>query len=294
MAEEGSISRAAARLHLSQPPLTVQIQNLEAELGVTLLKRHKRGVQLTAAGVKLAEEARAILARTLHSVERVRQVGRGELGELRIGIIGSIMWGDFVDIIRRFQERYPAVEWSLHELNPKAQIDALLEHRIDVGFWRTALATSEELSCTRVTSESVGIALPTGHPLASRKSLRLADLAQVPLVMMNPDVSEFAGYLIEGCRSAGFEPRIVHKANEPATLLALVSAGAGVALLPESLRRIAWPGVAFRSISSPTLSADLHMFMRDDETSALVANFAAMARAGVAALTRKGRRTRRE
>lgn len=277
VAEEGSISRAAVRLHLSQPPLTVQIQNLEEELGVLLFKRHKRGVELTAAGTALVDEARNILARAEYSVERVRQVGRGEVGALRIGIVGSIMWGEFVDMVRRYHAAYPRVEWSLHELGPKAQIEALLDCRIDVGFWRSPLSR-DDVTCTRVTTEAVGVALPSAHRLASRKALALQELAEEPMVLMNPEVSEFASYLIDACRVAGFEPRIVHKANEPATLLALVSTGAGAALLPQSLQRIAWPGVVFLPLTRPGLSADLHMFTRHGETSTLVANFAALTR----------------
>ena len=275
--DEGSISRAAARLHMSQPPLTVQIHNLEAELGIQLLQRHKKGVVPTAAGAALVEEARGILRHTLHSVERVRQVGRGEVGALRIGIIGSAMWGEFIGILKRLQANYPQVDWSLHELNPNAQVEALRERRIDVGFWRTPLS-SKEFTCTRVATESVAAALPERHPLLARRSLPLAALADEALVMMNPAVSEFAAALMASCRSAGFEPRVAHTANEPATLLALVCGGSGITLLPESLQQISWPGVTFRPIASPRLSADLYMFARAGETSAVVANFAALAK----------------
>lgn len=275
--DEGSITRAAVRLHMSQPPLTLQIHNLEAELGIQLLQRHKKGVVPTAAGAALAEEARGILQHTLHSVERVRQVGRGEVGALRIGIIGSAMWGEFIAILKRLQANYPQVDWSLHELNPNAQIEALRERRIDVGFWRTPLSI-KDFTCTRVAAESVAAALPERHRLLARKRLPLAALADEALVMMNPAVSEFAASLVVSCRSAGFEPRIGHMANEPATLLALVSGGSGITLLPESLKQIAWPGVAFRPITNPRLPADLYMYSRAGETSAVVANFAALAR----------------
>lgn len=280
IADAGSISTAAQQLHLSQPPLTLQMQNLENEIGTALLIRHKKGVELTAAGALLAQEARGILARVFNSIELVRQVGRGEAGELRIGMIGTIMWSDFSGIFARFQALYTGVKCTLHELDAEDQIQALTDGRIDVGFWRTPLRTGPEITCTRVAEESIAAALPAGNPLVSRRRLQLADLAREPLVMMNPDASEFAGYLVGACRNAGFEPNVVHTAKQPVILLALVSSGRGIALLPESLQRIAWPGVVFRALSGPPLRADLYMAFRTKDSSSVVANFIGVAQGG--------------
>jgi DNA-binding transcriptional LysR family regulator len=277
IAEEGSISRAAERLHLSQPPLTIQIKHLEADLGVALLKRHKRGVALTAAGQALAEEARAILLRAEQSVDRIRQVGRGEVGNLRLGIIGSMMWGDFAFLLQRFKAAHPSVTWSLHELSPNEQITALQERRIDMGFWRTDTYGGDDLQSVKLSSESIVAAFPQAHPLARKRWIDLKDLALEPLILMNPEDSDFAANMIKFCRQAGFEPNVLHKAKAPATLLALVSAGAGITFLAESLQNVKWPGVVFKRIASPKISADLYMYSRVGDSSALITNFAKLA-----------------
>ena len=283
VAEAGSISRAAEQLHLSQPPLTLQMQNLEQEMGTPLLIRHKKGVELTAAGLLLAQEARNILAQAANSIERVRQVGRGDAGELRLGMIGTIMWSDFSEIFDRFQLRYPAVTCTLHELDAEAQIQALMDCRIDVGFWRTPLRTGPEIACVRLVEESIAVALPACNALGLQPHLSLADLTSQNFVMMNPEASEFAGYLVGACRNAGFEPQVVHTAKQPIILLALVSSGKGVALLPESLKKIAWPGVVFRPLLNPALRADVYMAFRTTETSIAVSNFTELAQQPVLA-----------
>jgi DNA-binding transcriptional LysR family regulator len=277
IAAEGSISRAAERLHLSQPPLTTQIKLLEAELGVVLLKRHKRGVTLTSAGHALAEEARSILIRAEQSVDRIRQVGRGEVGALRLGIIGSIMWGDFAFLLQRYKDAYPAVTWSLHELSPNEQITALQDRRIDVGFWRTDSYKGDDLQRLKLSNESIVAAFPESHPLTKKRKIELKDFASEPLILMNPEDSDFAANMIKFCRQAGFEPKVIHKAKAPATLLALVSSGAGITFLAESLQNVKWPGVVFKKVVSPKISADLYMYSRVGDTSALISNFAKLA-----------------
>ncbi|OYU43744.1 MAG: hypothetical protein CFE44_16720 [Burkholderiales bacterium PBB4] len=138
VAEELSISRAAQRLHMSQPPLSQQIQQLESRLGVVLLLRKKRGIELTAAGAALAAEAKLVIARLEQAVDTVQQIGRGELGEIRIGVISSAMWGEFPDLLRRFHAGFPGVNWSVKELMPAVQVQALMERRIAIGFFRSA------------------------------------------------------------------------------------------------------------------------------------------------------------
>jgi DNA-binding transcriptional LysR family regulator len=177
VAEAGSISGAAHALHLSQPPLTTQVRQLESLIGAPLLLRHKRGVTPTAAGELLAKEARSLLAQAGNALERVQQVGRGEVGVLRIGMIGSLMWSDFQPVFKRFQEQYPRIVCTLIELNAEPQIEALTECRIDIGVWRTPLVTGDHITSTRLASETICVALPAGHPLERRRPLRLEHLA---------------------------------------------------------------------------------------------------------------------
>lgn len=271
--EAGSISGAAQKLHLSQPPLTSQIRRLEALIGAPLFERHKRGVTPTAAGERLAEEARQLLALADHAIERVQQIGRGEAGVLRVGTIGSLMWSDLRELFTRFQKQYPDVNCVLIDLTAEQQIVALGECSIDVGFWRTPLSTGPNLRLQRLVSESLCVALPQDHRLGRRRPLRLADLAGEPMLMIDPETSRFGRFLLESCRAAGFEPQVAHYANEPIARLALVSAGRGVALMPDSLRRVNWPGVRFCALAGAPLSVDLYMAYRDADTSAVVSNF---------------------
>lgn len=289
--EAGSISSAARSLHLSQPPLTTQIRQLESLIGAPLLLRHKRGVTPTAAGELLAEEARSLLAQARNALERVQQVGRGEVGVLRIGMIGSLMWSDFQIIFKRFQEQYPRIACTLIELDAEPQIEALTECRIDIGVWRTPLSTGDHIASTRLASEAVCVALPEGHPLAQRRPLRLEHLAGEPMVMIDPKTSRFGRQMFEACSTAGFEPRVAHFANEPITRLSLVSAGRGVALMPESLRRVTWPGVIFRSLAGVPPHVDLYMAHRTADPSVVVANFRRMAAEPLSGLRSRVRAT---
>jgi len=276
VAEELNISKAAERLHISQPPLSLQIQSLEEELGFQLMQRHKRGVTLTHAGQALAQEAKAVMSRMVQAVDTVQQIGRGELGRLQIGIIGSAMWGDFPSLIQRFTQVYPAVVWGLQELNPSAQISALEDKRIDIGFWRSVETNSHHLESILVSREDVYVAVNSDHHLCQRTRLQLSDLAAENFLSMHSSYSEFAAYLTRCCIKQGFEPKNFQYANEPQTLLAMVSANMGVALLPQTLSKIRWPKVNFLRLHENAPSADLYLFYRRDEQSPVVRKFVQM------------------
>jgi DNA-binding transcriptional LysR family regulator len=276
VAEELNISKAAERLHISQPPLSLQIQRLEEELGFQLMQRHKRGVTLTHAGQALAQEAKAVMSRMVQAVDTVQQIGRGELGRLQIGIIGSAMWGDFPGLIQRFTQSYPEVVWGLQELNPSAQISALEDKRIDIGFWRSVDTKAPHFDTVLVSKEEVQVAVCHDHPLCQKPRLLLSDLASENFLSMHTAYSDFAAHLNRCCLKQGFEPHIFQHAYEPQTLLAMVSAGMGITLLPESLAKIKWPKVKFLRIHKDAPSADLHLFYRKDEQSPVVNKFVQM------------------
>lgn len=276
VAEELNISKAAERLHISQPPLSLAIQRLEDELGFQLLQRHKRGVTLTHAGQALAQEAKAVMSRMVQAVDTVQQIGRGELGRLQIGIIGSAMWGDFPNLIQRFTQSYPEVAWGLQELNPSAQISALEDKRIDIGFWRSVDTKAPHFDSVLVSKEEVHVAVNSDHPLCQKSRLQLSDLANESFLSMHTGYSDFAAYLNRCCLKQGFEPQIFQHANEPQTLLAMVSSGMGITLLPQSLSKIRWPKVKFLRFHKNAPSADLYLFYRKDELSPVVNKFVQM------------------
>jgi DNA-binding transcriptional LysR family regulator len=264
VAEEKSFSRAAERLHISQPPLSQQIQKLESELGVRLFARTTRSFELTVAGKALMTEAADLLARMRMTIDTIRQIDRGEVGRLRVGIVGSAMWGPIPKLLEEFQSRFPRVSWTVHELGPNDQYDALRAKQIDVGFWREPRNDGDNLKHDHLRQElcfreNVCVAVNHQHRLASRPHVELADLAQEPLLTLALDKSAFARHLIQSCVDAGFEPAIYQEASEPQTVLAMVGAGLGVALMPETTARVIWPGVVFVPIKTNPPSANLYI-----------------------------------
>ncbi|GGX84352.1 LysR family transcriptional regulator [Massilia dura] len=264
VAEEKSFSRAAERLHISQPPLSQQIMKLEAELGVKLFARTTRSFELTVAGRALMNEAAELLAKMRMTIDTVRQIDRGEVGRLRVGIVGSAMWGPIPSLLEEFQGKYPRVTWTIHELGPTVQYEALRAKQIDVGFWREPRLDETDLKndslrqelCFR---ENVCVAVNEHHPLAKQEAIELTDIADEPMLTLALDKSAFPRYLLQCCVNAGFEPAIFQEANEPQTLLAMVGAGLGVTLMPETTSRIGWPGVVFLPIRTNPPSANLYI-----------------------------------
>ncbi|CAN7544322.1 LysR family transcriptional regulator [Pseudoduganella sp. LjRoot289] len=264
VAEEKSFSRAAERLHISQPPLSQQIMKLESELGVRLFARTTRTFELTVAGKALMSEASDLLAKMRMTIDTIRQIDRGEVGRLRVGIVGSAMWGPIPSLLEEFQSKFPRVTWTIHEFGPTVQYDALRAKQIDVGFWREPRLNDDDLKNDNLRQElcfreNVCVALNEHHPLAKQDAIELTDIASEPMLTLALDKSAFPRYLIQCCVRAGFQPTIFQEASEPQTLLAMVGAGLGVALLPETTSRIGWPGVVFVPIRTNPPSANLYI-----------------------------------
>jgi DNA-binding transcriptional LysR family regulator len=264
VAEEKSFSRAAERLHISQPPLSQQIMKLENELGVRLFARTTRSFELTVAGKALMHEAADLLARMRMTIDTIRQIDRGEVGRLRVGIVGSAMWGPIPRLLERFQSQFPRVTWTIHELGPDDQWEALRARQIDVGFWREPKVDEDQLKNANLRQqlcfrENVCVAVNQHHPLARKESIALTEIAGEPMLTLHLDQSAEPRYLIQCCVDAGFQPVIFQEAAEPQTLLAMVGAGLGVALMPETTGRIGWPGVRFLPVHAHAPSANLYI-----------------------------------
>ncbi|MDB5951600.1 MAG: LysR family transcriptional regulator, partial [Massilia sp.] len=190
VAEEKSFSRAAERLHISQPPLSQQIMKLESELGVKLFARTTRTFELTVAGKALMAEASGLLAKMRMTIDTIRQIDRGEVGRLRVGIVGSAMWGPIPSLLDRFQSQFPRVTWTLHELGPNDQLDALRARQIDVGFWREPRLGEDELKSANLRQElcfreNVCVAVNEHHPLAGHGQIELAEIARDPMLTLH-------------------------------------------------------------------------------------------------------------
>ena len=249
LAEELHFGRAARRLHLSQPPLSMQIKALEAEIGTQLLTRTRRRVELTAAGAMFLRDARDILARVEQATASARRVGRGEIGELAIGFVTIADYNVLPRVLSEFRAQHPEVRLTLREATTDAQLRELAEQRIDIGFVLAPIH-DENVTTRPLLSEPLVAALPANHSMArTRAALPLARLADTPFILfprhMAPGLyDDVVGF----CRRAGFIPRVEQEAVQMQTIISLVSAGLGVALIPASMRNLGRSGVVYRSL----------------------------------------------
>lgn len=278
VAEELHFGRAAARLGIAQPPLSQQIRQLERELGVELLVRARR-IALTEPGRVLLAEARAILARVAAAALAVERAGRGETGTLAVGVVASATYGVVPRIFRTFRARHPDVALTLAVMSSGDQAAALRAGRIQLGIARPPFG-DETLRAETLVEEPVVVALPGGHPLASRRALRLGALADEPFVLFPRDRRPGWSDFVEGlCRAAGFAPRIGEEATELATAMALVAAGVGVTLVPASVQDLRRTGVDYRPIAAPTPRTPLVALRRPEpDLLPVVERFLAVAR----------------
>jgi DNA-binding transcriptional LysR family regulator len=273
VAEELHFGRAATRLHISQPPLTKQIQQLEQVMGVRLLERNKRKVELTAAGRIFLDEARTLLAQTGQAVERARRADRGETGRLAVGFIDAAIYSVVPDVVERFTARYPDVELSLTDLRIPQQVQLVAERQLDLGFVHPPI-THDGLQIESILVEPLIVALPQTHRLAAEPDIDLADLAPEALIQfprsINPTLYD---EIVDLCRSSGFSPRIVREATPKQTIIGLVSVGLGVSLLPACLQNLRRDGVVYRAIRGRTLSIDTSVIYRREQPSPVLAAF---------------------
>lgn len=250
VAEELSFSRAAERLGMAQPPLSQQIQRLEAMLGHPLFERRPR-VRLTTAGEELLVTARRVLAQVDQGVEAARRAARGELGTVTVGFAASMILSVLPEAVRAFRKGFPGVTLQLRELSSAAQIEALREGRIDVAFLREPAAADKALRFEPIARETFVAVLPPDHPLAARERIPLAALAGEPFVHFPRAVAPWLyDRILTLCHEAGFHPRVSQEAQEWLTIVGLVEAGVGVSLVPESFRKLQWGEVAYRALDA--------------------------------------------
>jgi DNA-binding transcriptional LysR family regulator len=278
LAEELHFGRAAKRLAMTQPPLSQSLGKLERELGVRLVERTRRKVALTPAGATFLEEAKATLARAAHAIEAAQRAERGEVGRLAVGFLAATAYTLLPLILRDFARAFPGVKLELRELLLPQQLEALLRGDIGVGLLRPPVAEAELASETIVTEPFV-VALPARHPLCALARVSPARLAGEPFVMFprQPGLV-FHDIVMEFCLRAGFRPRVAQEANQTHTVVGLVSAGIGVALVPASTQRIALPGVAYRPLRGAAPRSRTALAWRRSDSSPVVAAFLDVAR----------------
>lgn len=251
VAELRHFGRAAARLGISQPPLSQQIRDLECELGVRLFERGRGGVRLTDAGAAFEPQARATLAQAARARAEAQRVGRGEAGRLELGFSGSLPFIDvFGRLLREFRATHPAVVLHLRELGSVDQVREILGQRLDLGMLRIAPPLLPQgLQGLPLFSEQLVVALPASHRLARKTDLRLSELAAEPWITFAPAIpGGLPDQVDQLLRAARLAPRVVQQAHEMPTLIGMVAAGIGVTLVAASMRRIHLPGVSFRPL----------------------------------------------
>jgi len=273
VAEELHFGRAAERVGIAQPPLSQQIQRLEAELGVQLFTRNRRRVALTEPGRAFLDEARATIRQAERAMETVQRAARGEVGQLGIGFVGSATFGVMPPILRRFRQRYPDVELTLYELSTAQQVEALGERRIEIGFVRPPVVATD-LAIEIIASEPVVAVLPADHRLADADTLRLSELAGEPFVFFPSSFGPgLHARIVGACQQVGFTPRVVQEAIALPTIVSLVSVGIGVSLLPASIRNLGWDSVRYLPLAGDPPHVELAIAWRDDEASPVVQAF---------------------
>ncbi len=257
VAEELHFSRAAARLSMTQPPLTQAIQTLERRLGVLLFERTRRTVRLSASGAALLDSARRLLADAAALPAAVQAAARGDSGRLRLAFVSSIAYGPLPLWLRGFRETQPGVRLDLREATLDVQGAAFAAGEIDAGFVLHALeAAPAGFEAQLVLSEAMWLALPEGSAAAGRARVRAADMRDMPLLTF-PRAAAPSLYdaIFAAQRALGWTPDVAQEAIQMQTLVNLVSAGMGAAWVPESVTRLQRPGVVYRSVVNCKLRA---------------------------------------
>jgi DNA-binding transcriptional LysR family regulator len=271
VAEELHFNRAAERLHMAQPPLSQAIRKLESAVGAPLFVRTNRSVSLTPAGVAFLVTARSTLRALEEGVAQTRRVAEGIEGHLTLTFINIAPYTPLLRALRGFRHASPGISFTMVEATTQEQVIALEEGRADIGFMRTPGTSVPHLRMATVSSEPIVVALPAGHRLEAAPTIALELLKHDAFVASPRTLGKgFHDQLLSLCHAAGFVPNIVQHGRQMQTLIALVAAGFGVALLPASLATNARTDVVFRPLqvdASDALSR-LDLFMAWNETRA--------------------------
>lgn len=270
LADELHFGRAARRLAISQPPLSVAIRQLEESIGARLFERNSKEVRLTAAGATLRESARELLRRTEEIAREARDVASGSAGHLRIGFVGAMLYRGLPQALRAFRRRHAGVRISLTEMNSAEQMAELLHDRLDLGFVHTH-RMPQGLQQRLLLAEPFVCCLPARHALARRRTVALADLREQPFILFARSVSpDYHERILSICADAGYQPEVRHEVRHWLAVVSLVSQDMGVALVPEALKRSALKGAVFRPLQEVVAQSEAYGVWRSTPRNLLV------------------------
>lgn len=265
VAEELHFGRAAERLCMTQPPLSRQIQLLEHALGTKLFERTSRSVRLTAAGRVFLDDARRLLQLAEQAAVTAQRTSKGNAGRVVIGFTTVMGYELIPGLIAAAQQALPDIEIVLREMVAAAQLDALENHTIDVGFLWPLASRMTTLRHETIFRDPLVVAMPEQHPLATRAEVALDALDGLPFVMFSPERGRYFYSLVNGLLlAAGVTPRYVQHLDQVLTVVGLVGTGIGVAIVPASVARFRFDQVVFRPIRGKTVVAEGRMAWRDD------------------------------
>jgi len=250
VAQELHFTRAAERLGIGQPPLSQQIQQLERELGVTLLLRGRRGVELTDAGLAFRDEAMRVLGAAERAIETAKRVGNSEIDKLTIGFTVSASIHPFVPrVIQACRTRFPKIEIILLQQTTNALVAALRDEQVDVAFIRAPAPEVPGVQVETLLHEPLVAVLPSSHQLAGRRAISLKELNGEPFIFYPRKVGTgIYDAVVHACQSCGFIPEVRLEVPEMTSVITFVAAGMGVSLVPETMRQLRAEGVTYVSI----------------------------------------------
>jgi DNA-binding transcriptional LysR family regulator len=276
LAETLNFRRAAERLHIAQPPLSISIRRLEENLEVRLFERGRRGVRLTEAGRAALHDARLALFHAEQARRAARAAAAGEVGTLRVGFVGSATYALLPRALPEFRRRFPRVQLELTESTTARILARVEEETFDVGIVRSPVVRATPLRIETIERDVFAAVLPARHPLARSHRLRLADLAAEPFVFYSAtEVPGLHAVALLACQAAGFTPRVSQEAVQVQTVVSLVESGFGVALAPSVAKRHSPERVVFRQLADPerTLAVGLALVYNAEPESGLVKRF---------------------
>ncbi|MBD2497813.1 LysR family transcriptional regulator [Nostoc sp. FACHB-280] len=278
LAEELHFGKAAEKLHIAQPPLSQQIRQLETELGFELFHRTKRHVQLTTAGQVFLGEVQQILHQLQQAIQIGQQTSRGEVGKLVVGFVSSTAYNILPSILKNYRNCVPGVNLELHELTTDQQLDWLQEGRMDVGFIRPPVEDNK-FSWETIFQESLVVALPETHILAKQSQISLTFLANEGFILFPRKLAPgLYDLIISLCQQSGFSPNVVQEAIQMQTIVSIVAAEMGVAIVPASLQNLQRTGVVYKYIEESTPKVTIAMIWRSCEVSSTVRKFVEIVR----------------
>lgn len=279
LAEELHFGRAAQRLAMTQPPLSMAIQQLEADVGARLFERNSRGVALTAAGLAFLPRAQALLEQAALAAREARDVGQGLAGRLQVGFAGTVLYRGLPQVLRDVSSAHPRLRLALRELSSSEQLVELVHDRLDLGFVHTTRVPAG-FSQILVSSQPFMACLPASHPLAQATMLALDQLkGEAFAIVMRAVSPDYHDRILAACADAGFEPALGFELRHWLSVVSVIAQGLGVGLVPAALQQAGLPRVRFVPLAQVLPPYDTHALWKTQREQAALAALVAAVRA---------------